>query len=311
MYKKPILTTTFSESEEVYLHTDSSFIYSESSEDRTRHLTSINMRPDLSYIRISDQDSASFNFHDSIQSKKVNLRSNENLNDFVRQLKPILYVDITGIDHQIWAILLKKAIELGKYVYVIYVEPKFYEIKDYNFTSNLFNLDEDYEGIKSVSGFTSFRESSPENTLLIPILGFQGDRFSYLLEHIEHVQENVFPIIGLPGSRIEYFHFAYWANIRPLKNSNSWVNALFIPATCPFSVYYRIQEISNRNNIDLVKITLTGTKPHSLGAVMFSIFGQKRVELIYDYRKKKLDLVNGVSCVNVYRISEFTSGYRA
>jgi hypothetical protein len=310
----PILTQTFDTPSEFVPEDGSAYIYSSDSEERTDHNSFWKTSSkDIEFVKLRSEEVHSF-FSASSDVKKqewlTHLYSEKELGFFWDNLqKNIFYLDITGMDLHIWAPLLKAGIRAEKIIYVIYAEANRYRISDTPTEMEIFDLSERIRGISPIPGFVSFFEAKPENVCLIPLLGFQGNRFSHVIQMEEPLDEQIFPVVSLPGLRPEYCFFTYWSNIDTLKNTSSWKNVKNIPAFCPFSIFYLLDSIANSERIELTKVALIGTKPHCLGGILFALLTDKEVELIYDYPIKKLDKIEGISKLHVYEISNFCKSF--
>jgi len=153
--------------------------------------------------------------------------------------------------------------------------------------------------------FSSFHDFPDENACFIPLLGFEGTRFSYMFETVQPEDRKIFPVIGVPGFRQEYPFSAYLGNAAPLQRSEAYTRVKFAKSNCPFSAYYRIEELSRNYPDHVIKLGLIGTKPHALGAILFAIKNQDRSEIIYDHVKRKLGRTEGLDKCLVYGVSEF------
>jgi hypothetical protein len=244
----------------------------------------------------------------STDSKTVNLYIGRQQDDIWYWLeKEIVYLDITGLPHHIWAPLLLSANRVGQEIKVIYVEPAEYSRN--NDEDYAYDLSDDVLGIKPLPGFASLQPTG-DNFCFIPILGFEGVRFSYAITSIAPPDEKTFPIIGIPGFRPEYPFETYISNQLPLSidNSTNLLNVKYADASCPFSIFYLLENIFSDNENDILKIALLGTKPHALGAILFSMNKDtSKIQLIYDYPKRKSGRTSGIGRIYIYHVSFFLS----
>jgi hypothetical protein len=139
----------------------------------------------------------------------------------------------------------------------------------------------------------------------IPLLGFEGTRVAYLIEHVQPRNENIVPVIGVPGFSPEYPFAAYLGNRSALLETQSWKNVRYAIANCPFSLFYTIEDIAADRAGQLLKIAPIGTKPHALGAVMYAIVNPSPVELVYDHPIRKKERTEGSARLLVYHLSSF------
>jgi hypothetical protein len=216
-----------------------------------------------------------------------------------------IYLDITGLSHHVWAPLLRAAWECQLQIYGVYVEPRDYRFSSLPREGQIFDLSERIEGIAPLPGFTSFREAGDEKVQFVPLLGFEGTRFMYIMEQVQPPGGQVHPVIGVPGFRAEYPFHAYQGNQSTLADSRAWRHVRYARANCPFSLYYVLDDIQKLFPTDQIKIAPIGTKPHALGAVLYALTSNCSVEIIYDHPKRTLRRTAGSAACLVYSVSAF------
>lgn len=218
----------------------------------------------------------------------------------------IIYLDITGLSHHIWAVLIASAIRSQQHIRVLYVEPEEYSRSQD--TANLYDLSNEYEAIKELPGYSMLQQPGA-NFCYIPLLGFEGARFSIATTAIDPPRTKVYPVVGLPGFRPEYPFEAYVANRRTLDSASDWVysKVKYVDAGCPFCLFYAIQDLAIQNSLDILKIALLGTKPHALGAVLYALYNEGKVQLLYDFPKRKPGRTAGIGRIYLYHVTFFLS----
>ena len=167
----------------------------------------------------------------------------------------------------------------------------------------MFDLSVKFEGIGPLPGFLSLAEPPEDKVLFVPLLGFEGPRFSMVLNHVEVPRDRVVPIIGVPGFQPEFVFYAYQGNRLPLEETRSWMSVQYAAANCPFSIFYTLEDILERNNETFIRVAPIGTKPHSLGAVLFALAHPDRVELIYDHPVRRAARTSGAARLLVYHVT--------
>lgn len=232
-----------------------------------------------------------------------NLRSSDSVKKFLKTHEAeTLYIDVTGLSNRICASLLNnsiKAIKTSsiKYIKIIYAEPSSYDIKQFK-TEGVFNdLSEKIDGIEPLPGFATIFPEDIDEIHLVALLGFEGGRFTHLLENIQPPKDNIIPIIGVPGFRIEYPFVAYWGNRSPLEEYDTWRNIKYAAANSLVDIYMLLSKILEKNPNGKIKLAPIGTKPHAIGAVLFAIKHPQNVELVYDNPKRKKKRTDGVGQV--------------
>lgn len=226
--------------------------------------------------------------------------------------KGTLYFDITALNHATWAPLLKSAIERRADVRVVYQEPEDYKARSGTGDNKKFDLSEGrtlgplpgferYEPpVTSISGGTTIRDG-----WLVIALGFEGDRFGYLVSNQDFDQAKIVPVIGVPGFRIEFVAHALLGNQRPLVEYEAYPSLRNIAAHCPFSFAYLVEDLLSEDKAGTLTIAPIGTKPHAVGTVLAALAAPERVEIIYDHPIRKKDRSRGRGRTFVYSVSEF------
>jgi hypothetical protein len=282
---------------------DSTYIYGKSAEERSHFVDELILRndPSVYYIKIEELDAETI--IDSFTMEKYFLRSSSNICKLLTKFgTKNIYIDVTGLDNRICASLIKNAIDLNNKsavsnVKVVYAEPASYDIKEFK-TESVFNdLSEQIDGIYPLPGFATIFPQDEEEVVLIALLGFEGGRFSHMLENVQPPRENVIPVIGVPGFRPEYPYVAYWGNRRPLEETDTWRKIKFASANSLVEVYMMLTKLAIKNPTYKIKLAPIGTKPHAIAAMLFAIKNPKTVELVYDNPKRKKQRTEGIGNV--------------
>ena len=232
--------------------------------------------------------------------EEFNLKSSSSMKALLGKYNSkTLYIDVTGINNRIAASLLNNSMKLindDKFeldVRIIYAEPKKYKIKQFK-TEGVYNdLSEKIEGIEPLPGFVNIIPDDVDMKF-VALLGFEGGRFTHLIENIQPPTDNIIPVIGVPGYRLEYPFVAFWGNRRPLKATESWTNIKYAAANSLVDVYLLLLKILTDNPKSKIKLAPIGTKPHAIGAILFAIKYPKEVELVYDNPKRESVRTEGV-----------------
>ncbi|MEJ6551177.1 MULTISPECIES: hypothetical protein [Psychrobacter] len=297
--ERPILTDTYSTPAEFEPKSESVYVYGESDEFRSTHISNFNLDADRTLIEIIDKDGSSI----TVGELELQLRSSKSLSKLWSNIDRSrnVYIDITGMSHSSWSAILKSAIDEGFTVLVVYVEPSSYMLSNTSIQGQFYDLSEKIRGIYPLPGFANFNQESSE-FVLIPILGFEGARFKYLMEQVQPNHRNIFPIVGLPGFRPWYIFESLENNMDVLKGTRAWESMIYVPSDCPFSCYYKLDNIYNNHQGKQLKIAPIGTKPHALAAIMYYL-NHPEVEIIYDHPVRKAGRTDGTSKLHVYHVS--------
>jgi hypothetical protein len=216
-----------------------------------------------------------------------------------------VYLDITGLAHHIWAPFLRSLLRSDKRVFGIYVEPGEYTRTPTPTEGTIYDLSERIAGIAPLPGFASLRESRDDEYTFVPLLGFEGTRLIHVVEDVQPSAEATVPIIGVPGFRLEYPLVSYKGNRKPLVDGGSWTNARYATANCPFDLFFVLEQIVVEFGRPNLRVAPIGTKPHGLGAVLFTLAAEDRVEIVYDHPIRKPGRTTGSARLCIYDISTF------
>ena len=211
-------------------------------------------------------------------------------------------MDITSLGHEVWAPILRVALQRHSPFFVSYVEPEKYSRTQ---TSEIYDLSERTLGIAPLPGFASFQDKYETDSVFIPILGFEGARLAFIMERVQPHLNTTFPIVGLPGFLTEFPMEALLANRNSLLEDRLSGKIHYASANNPFSLFAQLHNIAQRFPGKFIKIAPIGTKPHALGAFLFPIKTQRRVEFIYDHPIRRSDRTSGSGRMLLYNVSSF------
>lgn len=305
---KPIMTEVFEDPRQFQPIENSTYFLMHSGEPRSEHVNTWKTNAQntlfLEVLESTEQRENTFSVRRGGVTQSYSLRSLESLEAFWSLASTTnVYLDITGMPHHIWAPLLKSGFSKGKYLRVVYAEPLNYRQSETPYDGEFFDLSSRIKGISPIPQFITFDEISEDLICFIPLLGFQGTRLAYITEQVQPLTKKTFPIVGVPGFRPEYSFYAYIGNRTSLLQEDIWRNVRFSSANCPFSLYYLLDEISDDYPNHLFKVAIIGTKPHALGAILFSLISGKNVELIYDYPLMNPDRIEGLARIFEYDVT--------
>ncbi|MEJ1922233.1 hypothetical protein [Microbacterium sp. KHB019] len=219
-----------------------------------------------------------------------------------------LLMDITSMDHIVWAPLVKTLVQNRWDFRVMYLKPD-----DYRRTTSLgrefWELSDEIEGLAPLPGFISISPDDGRDFQFVPLLGFEGHRFDHVLVAREVDSERVIPVIGSPGFRPEYATETVLANRAALERDFIFARQEFAAAACPFDLFFLIEHLRSRHPEDWFVIAPIGTKPHALGAVLQAIRHPADTELVYDHPKRRKDRSSGGGRICVYDLTAFAREY--
>ncbi|WP_210522155.1 hypothetical protein [Hymenobacter terricola] len=288
--------------------TGSAYLYGSTDERRAGHLAAHLAGAGFTTVRLAEGEPNMFTVELAEHIYVVNLYSGGQQDSlWALMAAPVVYLDLTGLPHHIWAPLVASAHRAGQHLQAIYVEPANYQRSPG--ADQAYDLSDGIAGIKPLPGFASLQPTG-DNVCYVPILGFEGARFSFATNAVDPPPNKTFPVIGLPGFRPEYPFETYVANQRPLESENGQmlVNIQYADASCPFSVYYVLEALAAKHRDDILKVALLGTKPHALGAVLYAMHaGPGKVELVYDHPIRKQGRTSGIGRIYVFHVTFFIS----
>lgn len=309
MVDRPLFTKEYDEITDFTPVEDSAYVYGTNGEPRSDFADNLQARTKgVHFFKITNESKYYFE-SDAAPNAQVSLRNKGSISVFLDAIRePILYIDITGLSHSTWAALTRCAVEQGRAVRVVYLEPKTYLKTREPKLGDIFDLSLRIQGIDQLPMFPAFGDFDDEKSCFVPLLGFEGTRFAHMFEDVQPEDRKTFPIIGVPGFRQEYPFSAYLGNANPLQRSESFTRVRFAKSNCPFSLYYCVDEIAKEFSDHVMKLGLVGTKPHALGALLFAMQNEDRSEIIYDHVIRKLGRTTGTDKCLVYGVSEFMGG---
>ena len=308
---RPLFTREFENPQDFDPEPNSAYLYGVTSEPRSEFaLELLSRHPHVKSIEL--RETGTFAFETDLAGfEHIFIRRRKLVEQFICELKSdVIYLDITGLGHSTWAPLARVLIEMNKVLRVIYLEPATYNVAAGPDSGDIYDLSEQVAGIEPIPLFTSLSNSIESQTSFVALLGFEGARFSHMLNEIQPERSRIVPIIGVPGFRLRYPFEAYIANALPLEQFKSARNLRFAKSNCPFSLFYTLEDVFERYTNDHMRIALIGTKPHALGAIMFAISRPDYVEIVYDHVRRKPGRTRGAARCLVYGISEFLTPER-
>ena len=314
--EKPLLTRLHNGWDSFQLEPGSTYIHGTSVEERSIHPEEWeDAANDVVFVRISSfENTPSRDFSRCTAEKdgvtsRLRLRGADNLHAFVAKIKSrVVYLDITGLPHHVWAPLLRAAVAIPKAVYAVYVEPRSYAFSSAPTEAEIFDLSAEIHGILPLPGFGVLSEPEDEDLVVfVPLLGFEGHRLAYVLEQVQPPRRKIVPVIGVPGFRPEFPFHAYLGNKNVLASSILHTQVRYTIANSASGAFYLLQEIAHNYPGHLLKIAPIGTKPHALGAILFTLWTERTVEIVYDHPIRKPNRTIGSANILVYEVSRLIS----
>jgi hypothetical protein len=302
--KQLILTDSYSNVAEFNPEAGSLYIYGEGAEERALHVARLkSQNPDVSFVQIIAETPSEFNA--VADDTPYFLRSKTSFTKFWEKAMGVkkVYIDMTGLTHPVWAALLRESAGLTVEVLFVYVEPNNYIRSTAPIDGQIYDLSSRINGIAPLPGFAVLSVKSHASPLFACLLGFEGTRLKHIIENIDPNNEDIVPIVGVPGFKPAYLFETFLGNRTTLAENSIWQSVLYAPAHCPFSCFYSLKDLHEESPDRAMKIALVGTKPHALGAVLFHLGNFCATELIYDHPIRKHGRTDGTERLHVYHVS--------
>jgi hypothetical protein len=305
---RPLPTTRYDDAKEFLVPPGSVYVAARRGEERTEHAIALQQRsPGAEFLEVIDQSRSSFMLAGS--DAPVALRSPSELAAFWQALdeNQQCFVDITGLDHSVWSALISTGLDLNRRVEAVYVEPASYKANKISVPSrDIFDLTESFEGLFPLPGLARLASPRESEFWFIPLLGFEGRRFSYMKDQVAPLGRHTIPVVGVPGFQPEFVGYAYHGNQEALREDDVWQDVVYATANCPFSLFYLLEDLGRELPGGYFKVATIGTKPHSLGAVLFARQNPTQVEILYDHPVRKKERTSGNARLLVYHLHAFS-----
>lgn len=301
----PLFTTEHDPSTDLQLPDGATYIYAVTDEPRSEFGAELRSRSrNSTFVRIAENIAGGFET-DLPGHASIVVRRRSTIDAFVAALPTPIYLDMTGLGHATWAPLVRVCVELGAPLNVVYLEPVAYSASAHPDIGVIYDLSERIEGIRPIPLFAKLSERREHDSCFVPLLGFEGARLLHMLNEVDPAKDKVFPIVGAPGFIPHYPLDALALNALGLEQDKAIRNLRYAKSNCPFSLYYELEEIAQRVPDDLMRLGLVGTKPHALGAILYSIVNEDMTEIVYDNVRRKSGRTLGAAKCLVYAVSDF------
>lgn len=236
---------------------------------------------------------------------KLSLHDHESIREALEAQPQPVYLDITGLGHGTWAPFIRAAEGSTSDLRVVYLEPREYMGWSFRDSQRIYDLSSKIEGLRPLPGFARLESPTEGETLFVPMLGFEGARFEYVLANTEANVDYTFPIVGVPGFRPDYAFYSLQGNRPSLEREFLHRRMQLAKANCPFEAFQLLQELHSSHTGAMLKIAPIGTKPHALGAVLYALSSPHATEIVYDNPVRARGRSEGQARVLVYGVSAF------
>ncbi|MEV4737577.1 hypothetical protein MRBLWO14_002471 [Microbacterium sp. LWO14-1.2] len=237
-----------------------------------------------------------------------NLHETADLESLVARMTGVVAIDLTSLEHRVWAPLVRTLLRAGRALVALYAEPQDYRKHDQE-PGSLYDLSSN-RGIEPLPGFARIGRRADDRGTFAPLLGFEGARLQHIFDQEEVDSRVTSPVVGIPAFRLEYSMQSYIANKETLDRDRMEDRVEFAAAHCPFEAYQALERIHHSAGSRYLRVAPIGTKPHALGAVLYAIDHMDAVELIYDHPVRTANRTVGSRSMYVYDVSGFMAHHR-
>jgi len=220
-----------------------------------------------------------------------------------------LVVDISGVDHTFWAGCMVEFKDRVPALYFIYTEPGTYRFAirystEHDFETGLFDLSERSRGVSPLPRFANLH--GPElyggRSIFVPLLGFEGRRVLNVLSGLDPTPPDIVPIIGVPGYRLEFPTYTVTCNEAFFGETRSEAKIRYAAANDPFQARDVLRMVGEDFPDTYMYVAPIGTRPHTVGALMFADEERERAEILFDHPIRKSQSRQGTGSTHLYRI---------
>lgn len=301
-----LYTDEWNDIESIVLETNALYIYAHDPEERSifcaQKLVLKNTQVNFLELKFNDID-------DTIsvvgeEDSCISLHSTNQVDSLLSPYKDsVIYIEVTGLSCRVAAPFMKYAMDRHLEMRIVYAEPNTYRVKEFRKMGIHQDLCETVNGIAPLPGLTNLLPHR-ESPLFVVLLGFEGGRFSQIIQDQNPDRDKITPILGVLGYRINYPYISLWGNRNQIKNTGSWQNLKYAEANSIVDIYSILKRLSyDYRNPEMV-VAPIGTKPHAIGAILYSIKHPDKVEIVYDNPKRKVHRTDGIGKVLMCNITK-------
>ena len=220
-----------------------------------------------------------------------------------------LIIDISGVDQTFWAGCMVEFRDHVSSLYFIYTEPGSYKFAirstpERAFETGLFDLSDRSRGVSPLPRFANLHgpELYEGRSVFVPLLGFEGRRALNVLSGLDPTPPKIVPIVGVPGYRLEFPTYSVTCNEAFFSDTRSASKIRYAAANDPFEVRDALREVGQDFPDTYMYVAPIGTRPHTVGALMFANEERERAEILFDHPIRKFQSRQGMGNAHLYRI---------
>ena len=292
---------------DVRLEESSLYIYAHDPEVRSTYCAEILLgsNPNTRFLKIEFIDTDdSIKILNEKDASIISLHSDLQIGNLLGSYKEnLVYLEVTGLSCRVAAPLMKFAMQNGINMRIVYVEPQNYNLEKFWNQGVNKDLCEKVNGINPLPGLANIVPYS-KPPLFVVLLGFEGGRLSYLLQDQSPMNSQIIPVLGVPGYQLHYPFISMWGNRYQIRNTKCWQRLKYAEANSIVDIYMLLKNIHTSSRGSHMIIAPIGTKPHAIGAILYSIKHSKDVEIVYDNPKRSVHRTDGIGKVLVCDITK-------
>jgi hypothetical protein len=217
---------------------------------------------------------------------------------------PKVLMDISGLQHHVWAPILKCLHARRTATRILYAEPESYREHTSPASASMFDLSVTFHGLAPLPGFARLSGPADESKcLFVAMLGFEGSRPESLVFQIDPMPK-VIPVVGVPGFQIEYPAFTVACNRSFLDECRAHSEIRFARASCPFESFSTLSDIHQDYPDYYMYLAPVGTKPHALGVILYALANPDNTEVMFDHPVRKPGRTAGVGTIHIYDLGQ-------
>jgi hypothetical protein len=214
-------------------------------------------------------------------------------------------LDISGLQHHVWAPLVRSLFAAGVETRVLYAEPDSYKEHTNPSSASLFDLTVKFDGLSPLPGFARLSGPVDENAcLFVATLGFEGNRPASLVFQLDPMPK-VIPVVGVPGFQIEFPSYTVECNRAFLDDCKAHQEIRYARASCPFESYEALTDIRRDYPDHFMYIAPIGTKPHALGVILYALANPNFTEIMFDHPVRRPGRTKGIGIIHIYDLGDF------
>lgn len=211
-------------------------------------------------------------------------------------------VDATSLDIPELILIFDFLYEVGfSEFHILYVEPFEYNRGSadsdvgYSLSDNILGFED--AGLPGFSSAVDFSEES----LFVVFSGFELSRLLSAFENYDMNDRNARVVLGVPGFNFGWENKAFSSNVKALCDNNMKDAIVFSPAGSPFSAYSVVSSLKESLRKSNVFILPLGTKPCSVGAIIYAVSNKGSSSILFDWPIRKTGRTSGVGGKYLYR----------